>query len=97
MLHGVGSSASGKPCLGCLVLVSMLTIRPLLLMLKAGLRVFNARLKGQEQLDCKDLLHTLQFSRVPDSCKSGTTLLASCLFRLDDGFADYRLFRLPTA
>ncbi len=33
----------------------MLAIRALLLMLKEGLRVFNDRLKGQEQLDCKDL------------------------------------------
>ncbi len=40
----------------------MLTTAALLLMLEAGLRVFNARLKGQEQLDCKDLLMRCKFS-----------------------------------
>jgi len=81
------------------VLASMLMTRAVLLMLKAGLRVFNARLKGQEQLDCKDLLVNsmrCKFSIVADTCMSGTALFA-CLFRLDTGFAHGRCFRLLTA
>ncbi len=53
----------------------MLAIRALLLMLKEGLRVFNDRLKGQEQLDCKDLpvrSMRCKFSWVTDTCMSGT-------------------------
>lgn len=78
----------------------MLAIRALLLMLKEGLRVFNDRLKGQEQLDCKDLpvrSTRCKFSWVTDTCMSGTTLIASCLLRLDTGYAYCRLVRRQTA